>query len=453
MPRSANVLGLAARRRTARCAGPLTLASVLVLVAGCGGDDAPADAGGSTDGGVVDAPPLDGTAARDGGPPDPDAGPITCGPDTRTTALVYYGTSAPTELPLTDGQLLAVVDFSVCSGTFVTDEWVLTATHCRLAVGARLCVGPNPLSADVCFTADRVESNPAADMTLIHVDAPASSRIPELEPIPVMTELIDTTWVGRMAEAAGYGTQEDGSSGEREFTAEPIVSLRGNEVTVDGMGSRGLCFGDSGGPLMVLASDATVRVLGDLSNGDGSCLAQDNFTRTDLQVGWIEAIIGPIVVAGAPCGRITVQGDCSGASTAVWCDESSGLLTSEVCAAGTACGWDGTVGGYRCVTDDPCGGVSAAGTCEGGAAVWCDEGTVRRQDCSACGQLCNYVSDVRGFYCRPDPCVGVDPEGECDGDILTTCDPVAGVVMEDCTARGRVCGFSTRRNAYRCVRP
>ena len=440
-------------RKGAACALPL------VFIVACSAShpvSTPSTDGGTPPDAVIS--PDFGPLALDAGPsvpdagPAPDAGPLTCGPDDRVTALVYYGTTAPTVLPLTPGQVLALVDFGFCSGTFISDEWVLTATHCTIAVGARLCVGPNPLAADVCFTADRVVDNPSADQTLVHVDAPASSRIPALEPIPVMTEVIDSTWLGRMAEAGGYGTQEDGSSGEREFTAEPIIDLSGNFVTVDGMGTHGLCFGDSGGPVMVLASDSTVRVLGDLSNGDSSCLGQDNFTRTDLQIAWIESITGPTVVHGAPCGHIGVDGVCVGTGSAAWCDAATGLLTSEACAAGTACGWDVGTGGYRCVASDPCGGVSATGACQGTTAVWCDSGVVRHRECGACGEACGYVTDVSGFYCHVDPCAAIDPLGECVGDVLTTCSAATGVTMEDCAARGRRCGLSMRTGANGCIR-
>ncbi len=203
---------------------------------------------------------------------------------------------------------------------------------------------------------------------------------------------------------------------------------------------------------MVLASDSTVRVLGDLSFGDPDCVGQDSFARTDLQIEWIEAIIGPVVVDGAPCGRITAAGDCLGSTTAVVCDEAVGTLTSERCSAGTACGWDIEASGYRCVTDDPCEGVSAAGACRDATAVWCDEGTLRRRECGGCAELCRYVTDVRGFYCRPDPCIGIDPQGECDGNVLTSCDPETGVEVENCSDRDRVCGFSMRRNQNRCIR-
>ena len=68
--------------------------------------DAAIDAGATeTDGGAADA------GAADAGTAEADAGAAECGPDERTTRLVYYGTAAPTHLPLTPGQVLAVVDF------------------------------------------------------------------------------------------------------------------------------------------------------------------------------------------------------------------------------------------------------------------------------------------------------------------------------------------------------
>lgn len=430
----------------------ITLLLSLSLLVGCN-ESFTADDAGAVDASapVSDAGPLELDDA--GSIEDEDAGSADlCGPDERRGRLVYYGTQSPTVMPLTPGQVLAVVDFDTCSGAFVTDEWVLTAKHCGVRVGTRLCVGPNPRDANVCFSAARVENHPSVDMTLVHVDAPASSRIPELEPIPIITEVVDNSWIGRMAEAAGYGTQEDGSSGEREFTAEPLVRLDPTYATIDGMGERGVCFGDSGGPLMVLASDSTVRVLGALSYGDPSCVGQDSYTRTDLQLSWIEAVIGPIVVDGAPCGRLGPEGDCMGANTAVWCDEATALLTSETCGAGTACGWDTDANGYRCVSDDPCDGVSAVGRCDGGTARWCDSGTLRSRGCSACGELCRYVSEVGGFYCKPDPCIGIPPEGMCDGNVLVVCDPDEGIQRQNCSTFGRVCEFSRRRGAYRCVR-
>lgn len=427
---------------------PSTVLLLCLALAGCNESFAPLDASNNDGGSTADADSTAPAPLDAGAGPSIDSGALACG-DERTARLVYYGTSTPTEVPLSPGQVLAVVEFDGCSGAFVTDEWVLTARHCQVRNGARLCVGHDPRNANVCFTAVQVDNHPSVDMTLVRVDAPASSRIPELTPIPIMTELMDNSWIGRIAEAAGYGTQEDGRSGEREFTAEPIVRLDNTYVTIDGMGRRGVCFGDSGGPLTVLASDSTVRVIGTLSHGDASCTGRDAFTRTDLQRSWVEARTGPTVVDGAECGRLTEEGDCMGASMAVWCD-TDGMLTSESCAAGTSCGWDAAVGGFRCVSDDPCGGVSAAGRCDGETAVWCDRGTLRQRNCGECGEICGYVGEVGGYYCRPDPCEGIPEEGRCDGTVLTTCDRDQGVERFDCALIGRTCGI--RRGAPRCIR-
>lgn len=396
-----------------------------------------------------------GPGETDAGPPEePDAGPaLECTGDERLTRTIYYGTAVPSAVPLTPEQVLSVVSFGSCSGAFVTDEWVLTARHCGISPGREACVGVEPANPNVCFTIDSVENHPIEDITLAHVSTPASSRLPQLSPVPVMTEPLDGSWIGRIVEASGYGRQEDGSSGEREFSAETLVGLTDSMITIDGMGMNGVCSGDSGGPLFGIASDGTVRVIGELLGGDSSCVDRDNFTRTDAQIDWIEAIIGPVLIDGAPCGSVTEVGDCVGSTSASWCDPATGTITSERCEGGTACGWSNETGGFRCVTDDPCNGVSATGECQGSTAVWCDAGVVRERACGECQELCRFVSDVGGFYCRPDPCVGFPEDGECDGTIVTLCDPDEGIQSFDCARFGRTCGYSTRRGRNSCVRP
>lgn len=418
---------------------------LVLMLGGCDGESplvTLADGGAGQDAGST----RDAGAPRDAGP-RPDAGPV-CEGDERRSRLVFYGTREPTAMPLRPGQLLAIGNWSGCTGTFITDQWVLTAAHCRTRVGANFCVGTDPANPNVCFQAAEVRNHPSLDLTLVRMTRPASSLMPELEPIPIMTERLDSSWIGRTAEAAGYGRRQDGTSGIREFTAQPIVAISSQFVVIDGQGMRGVCFGDSGGPVMGLASDSTVRVLGDLSYGDPSCTGRDNYARADVAVEWIESFTGPTPVAGGACGRVTPEGDCTG-DMALWCRD--GALATELCQGDTRCGWDAAEAGYRCIRGaDPCDGLTAVGECRGTVATWCEGGAVRSRDCAPCGEVCGQVPAVGGVYCRPDPCGGVDYLGECRGNVAVWCDN-GNLQMRDCGS-GAICRYVDDTIGYFCVR-
>ncbi len=408
--------------------------ALVVALGACGGDDdGGTDAGMSDVGPRVDAPGVD-TGTGD-----------MCG-DERRGGLVYFGTPEPTALPLSTGQVQAIGTWGGCSGTFVTEDWVLTANHCRVGIGDRFCVGVEPRTPNVCFTAAEVRSHPSQDMTLARMDAFLSDRLATAEPIPINTQTLDGTFLGDTAEAAGYGQQEDGSSGEREFTAEPIDGYEGEFVVINGEGTRGVCFGDSGGPVMILADDGTVRVAGDLSYGDPTCLGRDRYSRTDLAVSWIETYTGPTIASGS-CDRLGTEGLCVSAQ-AVWCEGED--VRMERCDG--ACGWDADVEGYRCLTGaDPCEGVDPAGDCDGDTARWCERGVLRQRDCAACDQVCGNVSEVGGTYCMDDPCAGIDFLGECDGNVAVWCDENM-VRRRDCSRRGGTCEYIDDRIGYFCTR-
>jgi hypothetical protein len=235
-------------------------------------------------------------------------------------------------------------------------------------------------------------------MTLLELGQDARNLIPEVEPVPILTEDMSNAWIGRTAEAAGYGQQEDGGFNEREFTAEPIVNLDSDMLTIDGEGVHGVCFGDSGGPVMVIATDGTVRVAGALSGGDSNCVGLDNFTRVDVYRDWIESYTGPTNVDPQGCGAISSMGRCIDGS-AVYCQGEDTLIT-DACTGGTTCGWDASAEGFRCISGaDPCQGYDNYGACDGQTARWCEAGAPRARDCAACDQICEINTDLGGAYC------------------------------------------------------
>ncbi len=390
----------------------------------------------------ADVPPAPDAAVP---PPLPD-GVDACG-DIRVAAKVYNGTVDPTHVSLTPGQILAIGSFDGCSGTLITPTWVLTATHCGLRAGANFCVGEDPARPNRCQRAVRVVDNPQADQSLVELAGPLDQVAPGAEPFAIMDQPMDRSWIGRTAEAAGYGQTERGQFNVRWFTAEPISAVGQPYLTIDGQGERGVCFGDSGGPVFVIADDGTVRVAGDLSHGDPSCLGQDNYTRTDLFADWIEGITGPTGPVGGgspmPCGEVDAVGRCDG-SIATWCD--GDVLAREGC---DSCGWSDRAGGFRCLQGaDPCGGFDREGACDGQVARWCDNGIARARDCGSCGLSCTVQMGV-GANCIDDPCVDLDYLGRCTGDTAEWCDD-EGFHSTDCSEQGASCGYIDRRVGYYC---
>lgn len=424
---------------------------------------------GGTDSSV---PPTDGGPGVDTGMPDPDGGGATdagltdvtlpppdadkpgdmCG-DTRTSTRAFRGTFEPSITPMTAEQVLAIGSISGCSATLITPTWVLTATHCNPRVGGNFCMGSEPSRPDRCVRIARVEQAPGYnarvqfdnDLTLLELAQDAREVAPGVVPIPIYTdELVSADWVGRDVEMAGYGRTETGSSGTRFFAPMRVSQINASFIRMEGMG-RGTCYGDSGGPVLFVADDGTLRVAGDASHILGSpptCGETAQYTRTDILRDWIEGFTGPTVIEGAPCGDVTAEGQCNG-DRAVYCAGEE--LQVDQC---DTCGWDAASNGFRCITGaDPCEGLDRVGECSGTTARWCERGVVKERDCGACDQTCGREAGL--YYCVDDPCMGLDYLGQCSGNVAEWCED-GELRTVDCGAMGQSCGWINDTYGYYC---
>lgn len=308
----------------------------------------------------------------------------------RVSEPLVNAATGETYLGLAPEQLRSIAQIStgvepeapLCSGVFVTPEWVVTAAHCLVIESPRVIVTPDGGAPELLAVVDEV-AHPSVDVALIRVSARPSSPIQPLPPLRADDRAIA---VEDDVELAGYGLTETGSTRELRFLVERVTTVDADSVVVNGLGDNGACSGDSGGPLVVRDAAGAVRVGGVLTAGSASCLENDRYVRLDQVSAWVEDVTGGDGSSFAACGGIDETGRCLYGS-ALHCD--GGKLAAEACGDGRACGWDDASAGFRCVVpvEDPCDGVDSVGTCRDGVALRCQEGALSREPCG-CGQTC-----------------------------------------------------------------
>jgi hypothetical protein len=162
------------------------------------------------------------------------------------------------------------------------------------------------------------------------------------------------------------------------------------------------------------------------------------------------------------CGAITWEGDCSG-DTLQWC-ENGQVKTLECASSGASCGYNSAQGYYDCVqasggggsggdTDTGCGNVTAEGQCSGSTLEYCSNGSLVQADCSTQGKQCGWDA-ANGYYdctaAADDGCGGVDAAGTCEGDVLKYCSG-SDLTTVDCTQSGLSCGWNSGASYYDCL--
>ena len=344
---------------------------------------------------------------------------------------IRNGTREPQLVPLLPGQVLAIGWLqggrgdAFCTGTLVAPDLVVTAQHCtyrRPATSLFFGVGMSNYSPEGTFRARSKYEHPSLDVSFLRLDGNATDRVPELIPISVNLVPLTRELIGREVEAGGHGETYDARRHGRYFAVVQVVALARTELVVDGRGVQGICFGDSGGPVITTDESGMPVVLGVESWGDQSCVGRDHLTRLDAVSEWIEPIVGtdPSV---DECDDLSQSGRCEG-NVAQWC--SNGRVLEQDCnRSNQVCGQPDAQSGFRCLDGPPCGDIGGRGVCDGDVLVRCRNGHLQHLDCAESGGSCDDTG--LNAVCLSTPAADAEPiDGGAGGDagVVETPDAV-----------------------------
>ncbi|MBU1896289.1 trypsin-like serine protease [Myxococcota bacterium] len=305
-------------------------------------------------------------------------------------AAIYYGQRTPSALELSPAQRLAIgwlyltaegPQAAFCTGTLIAPKLVVTARHCTEGWSAyhiSFGVGQMPNEPRATLRLDAIFEHPEVDVALLQLRKKATVRVPELAPIPPNRVPLQYSLVGREVQAAGYGQTHDDSEG-RYFATVELIRVLGASIFVDGRGEQGLCFGDSGGPVMTHYAGAPV-VLAVEHGGEESCVGVDELTRLDPLIPWMNEVTGDLLGA---CGRFSDADACEG-PLRVTCEDAS-LRVEDCGETETTCQFRGEAAG--CFVD-PCPTLPVRGLCEADHALYCEDGRYYDEPCAA---GCHYL--------------------------------------------------------------
>jgi V8-like Glu-specific endopeptidase len=344
---------------------------------------------------------------------DQEGGVPYCGDVKAVDRSIINGVDGcdPSVAPLTGAEaeavgMLELGGTHMCTGAVIAPSTVLTAAHCLRMDPPWVAfhVGRDWTAPTHSYEAASWQMHPGYavgevdhDMAIVHLTTdPMADGVAAL---PVH-QSPPQDLVGRDVQAVGYGftSYDDGSNRNRWWVVLNVERQFDTAYVVSGDGTTGTCVGDSGGPLLWNHPELGVRVFGVLSLGeaDTRCLGDSYYTRSDHADN--AAFLSPFLPAD-PCGAETLTGRCEG-GTAIYCED--GTVHTDTCVGDETCRAD-EAGRHRCLP--PPGGCEAegltfTGTCTpGGHARWCQDGVVMDRDCPLCDQQCGWAGEALGYYC------------------------------------------------------
>lgn len=240
-------------------------------------------------------------------------------PDTKNEALIVGGQEVSSDdlnsraVVLIYGEKPSGESF-VCTGSFISETTILTAAHCAteetntmsLFYGQKL-FATQEKSLKVTGVKIHKRYHPKAlqdrnDIALIYFSGglPAGAKIASIKNFPLATVRLFNL------ESYGYGMTQGKDDATEDFSNLRKVSLRGlswNQLAPGFLKlrqdqGRGVCFGDSGGPVFmgssIVAIASGVRSMNDQSDSD-ACAESSFFTRLDTYKPWIKEFLNPPV--------------------------------------------------------------------------------------------------------------------------------------------------------------
>lgn len=226
---------------------------------------------------------------------------------TRLQAIVN-GTRAPSVTNLSPGEEMAIGYIAnasgspFCTATLIDRDVAVTAQHCvegTYAIDEMKFGMGDPNNPDALIQVHSAPYHGDNDIALLFLSEDAVNRVPSAEPIPFMRATPSSSLVGTTVEAAGYGDTLGSEDGKFYVTVE-LTEIQDDWLVVNGHGQRGICFGDSGGPLFIHVDNGEPVIAGVESHGDSSCVDQDFETRLDQNADWIDTQMGQFDPNSAP---------------------------------------------------------------------------------------------------------------------------------------------------------